>query len=404
MACNCNKTTFTAPSVYGSTGTFPESCKASCGGSYCADDCTPCIPTDSNCPSTYERCLNASYLSLTAFNVPRCGQEIPVRFETIKNIFIGSYLFNDTYGYFEVTKLDTANSTLVLNRDCSINGQENLAGHAVPLTTRFTLVPYPSKFAVSNECYVAENFTAPTTPVAGSHISCTTVQVTTSKCFAPGQWVSITAPSGDIGYYYVSEINTIDGPIITLCNAGAGFPPGALIQAVNPDTRQYQYPIRPAGEVISLVREISSVGETLLGTSAFYPTYRLSLANTISFWNPSYYKYLHIMFNTQAFGSFENYTGLGTPTAAIQVVSILMDAETSTSLKSDSYTIQQAGTVKSGSYNVNSMQLPTSFIYKIAPRQRVLFYTTANFVNADLDFVIKAKAFSMTSQLIARLA
>lgn len=404
MACNCNKTTFTAPSVYGSTSTFPESCQSSCGGSYCGDECSPCIPSESNCPSTYERCLNASYLSLTAFNVPRCGQEIPVRFETIKNIFIGSYLFNDTYGYFEVTKLDTATSTLILNRDCSINGQTNLIGRSVPLTTRFTLVPYPSKFAVSNECYVAQDFTAPTTPVAGSHISCTTIQVTTSKCFAPGQWVSITSPTGDIGYYYISEINTIDGQIVTLCNAGAGFAPGTIIQAISPDTRQYQYPIRPAGENISLVREISSEGETLLGNTLGASTYIITLKNSIPFWNPSYNKYLHIMFNTQAFGVFRGYGGVFTPTAALQLTSILLDSDTAEALKSESNIIQQAGTLLAITTETVSMSLPSCFTFKIAPRQKVLFYTTAGFINADLDAVIKATAFSFTSQLIARLA
>jgi len=100
----------------------PCSCNSSCG-------CTSSyiVPL---CP---EFCTSLSVTN--AWNVPACGQSAVLAIPGLRTVLIGSFLYNPTYGFFEITGFNSINYQVTVVNNCYV---ENAApGTVVPANTKF---------------------------------------------------------------------------------------------------------------------------------------------------------------------------------------------------------------------------------------------------------------------------
>jgi len=179
MACTCS-------------GNSTASCGEAC--SVCGDTCSPNTPTPYyNQAGAVQECHSQPYVqqilvaalsSGTDFIMPACGVETVVSFYGLTVLQIGSYLWNEDYGYLRVTAFNSLSGETKVINDC-------LAPNAAP----GTLIPRCTLFT-------------PTAPPWNACIQCTD----TGYIFVfPAGPCPI--PAGDP---FSLDIDTIVGNVITL--------------------------------------------------------------------------------------------------------------------------------------------------------------------------------------------
>lgn len=246
MACGCNGVpNGSNPSVL----EVNSSTLTSCGAPQCtgpADTCSDSVPAgtpvpyymqapaiqQNNCQQFITQQFSTTVKSNSAWNVPVCGGIASATFSlpNVTTLLVGSNLWNESYGYFEVIAWVAATQMVTVANNC-VEGNA-AAGTFIPACTEF-LVDGPicdcSGGGVNTGAFVAIDFTA---PVSGT---CLNITVTSIEGLVIGKNIQIGS-----GIYRISAI--VSNEVITICNDGSGITPGTPVIAKN-GSGDYQYPI-----------------------------------------------------------------------------------------------------------------------------------------------------------------
>lgn len=224
MSCGCK-----SGSVSVSTGTCSSSCN-SCG---CSTGTCGCVRPQTAVPMPFyeqacevqethvEQIIYESYATTvktsSTFNMPACNATATLTVPGLKNIQIGSYLWNATYGYLKVESFDYLASQVVVRNECQTGNAA--AGTSIPACTLFTVTDPPHD-AGSGQLgvFVAVDFVAP------ANGNCIDIAVTSVAGLVVGSNVQISS-----GIYRVSGI--VDNTTITICNDGSGVTPATIVYA-----------------------------------------------------------------------------------------------------------------------------------------------------------------------------
>jgi len=210
-----------------------------CTASGCTCGCNPCncglslAPYYNEVPGCQEShikvCSNLSYTAVvtagTAFNMPACGQSITVTFPGLQKLQVGSFLWNTTFGYLQVTAFDCVNETATLYNDCQ---PDNAApGTRIPACTPFNVVDPPAD--PYDNCGEGVWLTADyATPALNGSI---TISVSSTAGLLLNQNVQVGH-----GVYLLTAIVTANS--ITIKNiGGAGVVPFQIIHALDAQGR-----------------------------------------------------------------------------------------------------------------------------------------------------------------------
>lgn len=214
-------------------------CKSGCssgcsGGSGCCDsNKCGCVKPQTAVPMPYyeqacevqechtEQVIYEAYATAiktgSTFNIPACDATATITIPGLKNIQVGAYIWNATYGYFKVESFDYLASQIVVRNECQVGNEA--AGTSVPACTLFTVTDPPQDSSSGQlGVFVAVDFVA---PAIGN---CIPISVTSVAGLTIGENVQISS-----GIYRVSAIN--NSTTITICNDGSGVVFGTTIYA-----------------------------------------------------------------------------------------------------------------------------------------------------------------------------
>jgi hypothetical protein len=160
-----------------------------------------------------------------SWNIPDCGEESIVFVSGLKGIVVGSYLWNPTYGYYEVTAFDISRGLVTLLNHCTTGNAT--AGTNVPGCTEFTNTVPPCDCGDDSQVCVAIDFTAP------AEDACLDITLTNTTGITAGDTIQIGS-----GFYFLQAIKPNE--VVTICNQGEGIAPGTPVIARDANDN-YQY-------------------------------------------------------------------------------------------------------------------------------------------------------------------
>lgn len=160
---------------------------------------------------------------VNSWNVPACEGSSIVTIPGLVSITIGSYLWNEEFGYFEITAFDSGLQQVTLVNHCTTGNAA--PGTNIPACTEFLNTAPPVDIPTTDIC-VAIDFTAPAVS------DCIDITLTSTTGIGIGDTVEIGS-----GFYRVSAIKP--NQIITICNDGSGITPGTPVIAGTPPNYNY---------------------------------------------------------------------------------------------------------------------------------------------------------------------
>lgn len=191
-------------------------------------DCSPQC-TENHCQQINNTYFATAICTQYAFNIPACGQNANLYFPNTKVILVGGYLWNPTYGYFEITSFNSQTGQTTIVNHCT-DGNASI-GTTVSACTCFAITDPP----VTNDDptqfpFVASDFVAP--DVDG----CIIINVTSVSGLVAGAPLTLGT-----GTYVLDAI--INPTQIRICNTtGHGLVPGTNVIAKD-GSGNYQYPL-----------------------------------------------------------------------------------------------------------------------------------------------------------------
>lgn len=202
-----------------------------CGGSQPASP-TPfyeCAPQcqESHCQEIVNNYFSAAICTQYAATVPDCGENVSIYFQGVKVLPVGTYLWNQSIGYLEVTAFNSQTGLATLTNHC--NEGNAAVGTNIPACTCFVASDPPNTCECENGPFLAEDFTAPDVD------NCTTITVTSVEGIIVGGQISVAD-----GIYTVDSLGEANSVVI--CNNGEGVTPGTVVHARN-EAGELQYPI-----------------------------------------------------------------------------------------------------------------------------------------------------------------
>lgn len=108
------------------------SCSNTSNYSYVPCGCQP-INCTATCTSIYPS---------TSWNIPICSANAVLTVPGLKNVLIGAYIWNPTYGYFLISSFDAYTSQLTITNTCLSDNA--IPGTTVPALTGFAITSIPS--------------------------------------------------------------------------------------------------------------------------------------------------------------------------------------------------------------------------------------------------------------------
>src|SRR3990172_9826709 len=170
------------------------------------------LSCDPNCTKALTTNLKGAVTILESWSIPICGGVVTVTIPYLEAVSIGSFLWNPTYGYFQIIAFDITTKKATLLNICKNNG---IIGSVISKNTLFIVVSIQNEGSVIN-IFLSANFIAPAVS------SCTTITVS-----ATGIILGDTITFGGASYK-VTEVSS-DGTTLTICNEGQGFTAGLII-------------------------------------------------------------------------------------------------------------------------------------------------------------------------------
>lgn len=203
-----------------------SSTSCGCSGTAYYLDADVCI--EDHCQKTYEQQFTFAICPKNSWNVPSCGQSAVLRVPGILGAAIGSYLWNSSFGYFQVTSVDASKGQIGVVNSC-VEGNAS-PGTQIPKCTCFVVTAEPvTNNSASLFPFLAIDFTAP------ADGNCVDITLTTSGGIAAGDIISIGT-----GSYTVDSF--LSSTVIRICNNGDGIYPGTPVIAKDLSGK-YVYPV-----------------------------------------------------------------------------------------------------------------------------------------------------------------
>lgn len=224
VPCGCSSTTTACVYCYqaGCSGGCQSSSNRLCGNVVPAapQPYYTCAPScqESNTQKIIVNQFAAALKVVNSWNVPACGLSATLSIPGLINVTIGSYLWNATYGYFEITAFDSGLQQVTVVNNC--NEGNAVAGTAVPACTDFLNAAPPAVDDNTGTPCVAIDFTAPAVS------ACIDITLNNTTGVLAGDVVQIGS-----GFYRVAEVKPND--IINICNDGDGITPGTSVIALD---------------------------------------------------------------------------------------------------------------------------------------------------------------------------
>jgi len=163
----------------------------------------------------------------SAWNIPSCGSSAVLSVPGLTAASVGSTIWHESYGYFEIIAYDVIGQTITIQNNCT---EGNAApGTQVASCTTFTISPPPCCSPTTDGVFVAIDFTAPDVD------DCIDITLTSTEGLISGYGVSIGS-----GVYVLQEVKANN--IVTICNDGEGIVPGTSVIAQD-YAGNYQYPV-----------------------------------------------------------------------------------------------------------------------------------------------------------------
>lgn len=187
-------------------------------------NCAPACP-ESHTQRVIVQTFSADVKLIDTWNIPACGQSAVVNTESLKAIVPGSYLWNPTYGYFEVSAFNSGTGQVTLINHCNTGNAS--AGTNVPACTEFTVTVPPCDCGTGSQVCVAIDFTAP------DDNTCIDITLTSTTGLTASDTIQIGT-----GFYFLEAIKPND--VVTICNHGQGITPGTSVIARDVNGN-YQY-------------------------------------------------------------------------------------------------------------------------------------------------------------------
>lgn len=203
-------------------GACDSNCNVVCGGA------TPVPCPENHCEIHQTNCFSTVVKVQNTWVIPSCGSTAVLSVPDVLMVLPGSYLWNETYGYFEITEFNASTREITIRNNC--NEGNAAPGTQVVTCTNFIVTAIPQQAVLPNVFpYVAVDFVAP------GDGDCAAITVTTVALLSAGNVVQIGS-----GQYTIQSIDSAS--LITICNDGDGITPGTLVDALNA-ANEYQYPI-----------------------------------------------------------------------------------------------------------------------------------------------------------------
>lgn len=260
MSCGCGNSNCTGCSQCNDPNFTVRPCSplANCGNIQAASPLpyyqkTPTCQED-HCQQIFNTLYATAIKNTYSWNIPVCDGQATLYFSDLKVIPIGSYIWNPTYGYFEVIAFDHNTGQVTILNHC--NEGNAAVGTNVPACTPFVVVAAPvAGFDPFSDACVAIDFTAP------ADGDCIDITITNLGTIATGDQIQIGT-----GRYRVSAI--VSPTIITICNDGLGITPGTAVIALD-SAGNYQYCIAVVTNCcVPLQDEIDTINGLITGIDA----------------------------------------------------------------------------------------------------------------------------------------
>lgn len=189
----------------------------------CAEDHQKCVVNNS---------FTATLKVQNSWNIPDCQASAVLSIPGLSRILPGSYLWNQSYGYFQVVSYDSTNGQVTVQNNCT-SGNASV-GTQVPSCTDFIVAPPPVSSSGGGGVptiypYLALDFTAP------ANGTCIPITLTTTAGLSVGKNIQIGT-----GVYQLSSISNSTN--VTICNIGVGAIPGTPVLARDSEGN-LQYPV-----------------------------------------------------------------------------------------------------------------------------------------------------------------
>lgn len=224
--CNCA----------GSVSSIDTGCAQGCCSNTTAvpsqfiNSCAPPILED-HCQKVVVENFYATLKIANEWNIPACGDTAILNVVGLKEVSIGSYLWNVNFGYFKIIGFNAGLEQVTVQNDCPTGNAA--VGTTVDSCTNFIVTDGSQASNANNPPsiypYLAVDFTGP------ANGDCILITLTNVNGLAVGKNVQIGS-----GVYRLSSINSTT--TATICNDGAGVAPGTSVIARN-TAGEYQHPV-----------------------------------------------------------------------------------------------------------------------------------------------------------------
>lgn len=205
-------------------GTSSCSCK-SCGTSGTPFYLQTDVCKEDHCEKVYVAQFSFAICPTASWNVPSCNQTAVLSVPGTYGAAVGSYLWASTFGYFEITSVDSINGVIGITNNCT-DGNAS-PGTQIPECTCFVVTVPPIDIpSLSNVC-VAIDFTAPVEDVPLD------ITLTSTNGLTAADTIQIGT-----GFYFIQAIKPNN--IITIVNQGLGITPGTPVIATDANG-EFQY-------------------------------------------------------------------------------------------------------------------------------------------------------------------
>lgn len=167
----------------------------------------------------------------SAWNIPLCGGSAQLSVPGLSAVSVGSYIWHEAYGYYEIIAADLVAKTITVQNNCdSANASP---GTQVPPCTTFVVTPVPCCDDQTSGVCVELDFTAPAVD------ACLDITLSSVEGLIVGSNLQIGS-----GIYRLNEIKSNN--VVNICNDGEGITPGTPVIAKN-FAGDYQYCIIQLG-------------------------------------------------------------------------------------------------------------------------------------------------------------
>lgn len=219
----------------------------SCG---CSSNYVQCCTTPTNCSE-----LCNSFVATNSFNIPAVGANAVLNVANLKQLTIGTYIYNPTYGYLRIVSFDATLGQLTVTNDGTY-------GNAAPGTIIPAATSFLNTMVSTMDTSVVTTFNPTFTSSGGMTVTPSTIFYSQYKLLGGGmKWMSVKVRSGLTGVPAPSI--TFNLPVACV----GGFVSFALIDTTSPPYIAGSIGANVAGTTATIIKADGTTNFTLTDTT-----------------------------------------------------------------------------------------------------------------------------------------